>query len=380
MNNKRVAIVIDSIGYGGAERLLVSLLSHMDRKSVNIDVIVLFSDLSLIKEFQKTGVNIITIDENYCSRWNIVKILYKILINTDNIKYDIVWGHLYFGNIYSTIFGIIKKITIVWTLHSPCVYTDKNIKFRHRFRQLFERILGGLSDLIVAVSYAVEEDYRHIMKWEHIKVIYNGVDFSVFPTKCTKTKGNLVRDRYKISPTDFLIVTPGRYAIEKGHMVILDALRILEDQYFIKPKWITAGHGGLKSYIQKKSLLEGLSDRFIMLDALIHSELLALMSCSDTIVIPSIREPFGIVAVEAMGLGIPLINSKVDGLIEVVGSHNCSVVISPGNSQELADAVFLLYSNYELRNKLAHNGYKRARKEFDILKCSKKWENLLIEL
>ena len=75
MINKRILVVIDSLGYGGAERLLVSLLPYIEKYNYKFDVIVLFSDLSLKSEMKLAGINVIALNQKYSDRWSIFKLL-----------------------------------------------------------------------------------------------------------------------------------------------------------------------------------------------------------------------------------------------------------------------------------------------------------------
>jgi D-inositol-3-phosphate glycosyltransferase len=103
------------------------------------------------------------------------------------------------------------------------------------------------------------------------------------------------------------------------------------------------------------------------------------MQSSDLVVIPSIREPFGIAAVESMGLGVPTVTSYVDGLIEVVGSSDPIDDIDPGDDIKLADTIALLASDSLLRGKLIEVRSKRVRELFDIQRSASKWVDILWE-
>ena len=151
----------------------------------------------------------------------------------------------------------------------------------------------------------------------------------------------------------------------------------LYSRYNIKAHWITAGSGPEKDYIQKLLLKGGIEDNATLLDVLPHVELLELMQSSDLVVIPSLREPFGIVAVESMGLGVPTLVSNVDGLVEVVGRNSLYNLVEPGDSVGLVKSIYFLYNNREIRNNLAVAGKNRAYQVFSIQNCVDKWEKIL---
>ena len=381
---KNVLIIIDSLGYGGAERLLVSLLKYIHNiKNIKVDVVTLYRDSSLKPELTMMGINVIEL--NIKNRWSLFITTNKIRNILDGDNYDVIWGNLFFGNIYTALVKyFFPNIKTIWTLHSAGTSDGYNLSFRqlmsHKVRSLLELYLGNkFVDTMVAVSQSVAVEYTKRNKWRNIEIIYNGVDFLNFPSPIDNQKKSKIRKQYEVCDKDFLIVTPGRYAPEKGHSVIIDALDILKSKYNLNIFWIAVGSGELKKDIQKILLTRGLNNRTKLLDSVQHSILLRLMQSSDLVVIPSIREPFGIAAVESMGLGVPTVTSYVDGLIEVVGSSDPIDDIDPGDDIKLADTIALLASDSLLRGKLIEVRSKRVRELFDIQRAASKWVDILWE-
>ncbi|MBT5400290.1 glycosyltransferase family 4 protein [bacterium] len=375
---KRILVVIDSLGYGGAERLLVSILPKINKNSLIVDVVVLLSDISLMPELTKQGVNVIPL--NAPNRWSFFKILKSMNKHMKMGNYDIVWGHLYFGNLYSVILGyFFPKLKVIWTLHSPGYSNNPPKKVAHKIKAYVEQYFGNNRvDSIVAVSKSVASDYKNTTNWKLISVIYNGVDFSTFPHASSKKDIINIRGKYKINKSDFLIVTPGRYAPEKGHKFMIDALERLSNKHGKQVQWISVGSGTYKVYVDKLRKSSGIANNIHLLDSMPHQELLLLMQSSDLVVIPSIKEPFGIAAVESMGLGIPTITSYVDGLIEVVSGDIESINnVTHGNSRELAQAIFIMLGDARLRDEVSSIGKNRALSLFDIKHSVDKWAGLL---
>jgi glycosyltransferase involved in cell wall biosynthesis len=375
MKNKRILVVIDSLGYGGAERLVVSLLPYIEKYNYKFDVMVLFSDLSLKPEIELSSINVITLNQDYADRWSVLRLFYYFRAAVVDKKYDIIWGHLFFGNLYSGLYGIFFKSTkVIWTLHSPCYGVLNQKKFYHKPRQLFEKFFGNLFvDYKVAVSVAVADDYRRLMRWRDIDVIYNGIDFSHFPVSLGELKKAKIRKEYNVDTGEFMIVTPGRYSPEKGHMTMIDAIKILEEKYKIRVTWIVIGNGVFKSNVHNAIISSKLKSKVLLLDAISHANLLDLINSSDIAVIPSIREPFGIVAVEVMGLGIPIIVSRVDGLIEVTKEFKCALTTLPGDPDDLASAIFNIHSRLGYYKDVCADNMNSVRNYFDISICASNW-------
>mgnify|MGYP003984556481 FL=1 len=377
----KVLCIIDSLGYGGAERLIVSILPHMIENNIQVDVVSLSSDLPLFDELKRKNINVMSISPFH--RWSVIEIMYKIFNICRNGDYDVVWGHLYFGNLYSALIGrFLPKIKVVWTLHSPRKCSISSNKVWNVIRDYIEVWLGqNLTHSIVSVSNAVAGDYRSTTSWNKINVIHNAIDFSVFPVTASYKEIRNMRYKYDIPYNDFLIVTPGRFSPEKGHKVMVLALLELGDKCSKNISWIAVGGGCKKNildFIQKNKTHCAIK----LLDALPHCELLKLVQISNLVVIPSIRESFGIAAVEAMGLSVPVIASDIDGLSEVV-TDATGIKVEVGDSTELMNAILLICSesNRDINKTktMVVSAKEYAMNNFDIKPCAKKWSEVIKE-
>ena len=88
------------------------------------------------------------------------------------------------------------------------------------------------------------------------------------------------------------------------------------------------------------------------------------MSASDILVLPSYREGFGVVALEAAAVGLPVIGSNVYGLTDAVADGSTGVLVPPRDSQKLANAMMDLSSDQDLRTTLGTAGKERAKRDF----------------
>jgi glycosyltransferase involved in cell wall biosynthesis len=96
-------------------------------------------------------------------------------------------------------------------------------------------------------------------------------------------------------------------------------------------------------------------------------------------ILPSVLEGFGIVLLEAMAAGIPVIASNVDGIKEVVVDGESGILVPPKNPDAIADAVFRIIEQPQLANKFVEQGLLRA-KLFDVRSHLKKLENFYYSL
>jgi glycosyltransferase involved in cell wall biosynthesis len=98
----------------------------------------------------------------------------------------------------------------------------------------------------------------------------------------------------------------------------------------------------------------------------------------DVAVVPSLYEPFGIVALEALACGVPVIASAVGGLKEIVADGQCGLLVPPGDPGALARALRLLLTNEASRRRLAAGALLRAQ-QFSLQRRSRELLSLVLE-
>jgi glycosyltransferase involved in cell wall biosynthesis len=87
---------------------------------------------------------------------------------------------------------------------------------------------------------------------------------------------------------------------------------------------------------------------------------------ANAIVIPSLREAFGIAVAEAMLLGVPVALTRVDGFVEQVGDSEGALMTAAGDPTSLTGAIWRLKSDPDLRRRVAERGRARIAKNFEI--------------
>lgn len=370
-----VLVVIDSLGYGGAERLLATLLPELKSQDVVCDVAVLAAPYFLTTELREAGLNVFQLDIKH--RWSFFETLWKLQRLIKQGKYDGVWGHLYFGNMYAILSGMLGGVKIkVMTLHSPSHSNNQPFRLWDRFRLKIENQLGGnFANKIVAVSHATAHDYASVFGWKNIEVIHNAIPIKKLPKPISEEDRFQIRNYYRVRKNDFLLVTAARYSVEKGYDIMIDALAQFREKYGWCPRWIAASHGALKHELEEKVIRLNLSEAISLRAALNQSDLFRLIQSADAFVLPSLREPFGIAAGEALALGIPCILSEIDGLCELAGTGDSAVanMVMAGDSNALCDAIWDVYSNPVVRDKKAQAGLLRMKALFDTPGVAEKW-------
>ena len=100
-----------------------------------------------------------------------------------------------------------------------------------------------------------------------------------------------------------------------------------------------AGRGSYLPELQMQLDVEGVGDIVQLAGFISDDELRALLLRAGCAVIPSLYEPFGIVALEAMAAGAPVVAARTGGLAEIIGGTNAGMMFEPGNVEQLADRI-----------------------------------------
>lgn len=176
---------------------------------------------------------------------------------------------------------------------------------------------------------------------DKVHLVPNGVDLAVWQPSSTATP--VLRGP--------LVVGWGRVQYEKGFQVLARAVGSLRTRV---PgiQCIIAGRGSYLPELQSQIDIEGLSDIVQLAGFVPDDDLRDILHRAGCAVIPSLYEPFGIVALEAMAAGAPTVVASTGGLAEIVAGTGAGLLFEPGNHHELADRIEQVLKQPALANTL----------------------------
>jgi glycosyltransferase involved in cell wall biosynthesis len=125
---------------------------------------------------------------------------------------------------------------------------------------------------------------------------------------------------------------------------------------------IVAGTGSQKEYLHKTIERLHLSNSVHLLGY--RPDALALINAGDLFILPSLADPFGLVLLEAMALGKPVVATAAGGPLEIVVPGCTGLLVPPSHPQDLACALLALLSDVHMRREMGHNGYQRFQQRF----------------
>jgi glycogen(starch) synthase len=193
---------------------------------------------------------------------------------------------------------------------------------------------------------------------EKIVTIPNGVDAEKFNQPFDR---EAFRRKYA-SPNERLVLYVGRMVYEKGPSILVEAAtRVLQS---VNAKFVLVGEGYLRDPLAKKAWDEGLGVKVYFTGFLDDPEVKLLYQIADVCVVPSLYEPFGIVCLEAMAAGTPVVVSEVGGLSEIIQNDKNGVTIHPGDPNSLAWGILHVLNDKQLAERVATEALKRVKEVY----------------
>lgn len=166
-----------------------------------------------------------------------------------------------------------------------------------------------------------------------------------------------------------LIVTIGRLAAEKGHAYLIDALAGLDGVQLL-----VVGDGPERAALEARARALGLDRRVCFLG--VREDALSILALADACALPSLYEGFGIVVLEAMALGVPVVASRTGGLPEVIRDGETGLLVPPADPRALAAALRSVLFDPDLARRVAHRAREAVHFSYDLPRMIDRVESL----
>ncbi len=358
---KKLAYLIPSLDIGGAEHQTVNQINFLVEQGFNnVFLIILSNKVDLIKELKLQKNNILIIE------WNDFTILnFKSTLRLFSLANQV--------SKFIKSQGVTHVIAVLPLAHlvSRMTKAKLTITFRKRFtlstyyrglyfkadsdKGVVKRIFNYFNSFLaynfdnstIFISQAVYKDIKNNFFIRNSMVLPNSLPVKNISDNLGKQylKRNLILEKEK-----YLILVPGRLQMQKGHLFFLNAI-----SFFIKKnqisyddlKIIIAGDGIMRYEIEKK-IDELRLNNFFFLTGFVDNELmLSLYKCVNLVVIPSIREGFGNVAIEGLMQKTQMLVSDTDGLPEIIKDYINGFTFVSENVEDFEKKLSYIHRNRE---------------------------------
>ena len=361
MSRPRVAHVLNSMGLGGVPTIVYQLLRTLAPDGYDLSLYVLrrYADHADVREeqaerFRNLGVSVSFPDRDE-KKFFVVGELCRWIIRD---RIDILHTHSYKPNIYGRLAGLLcqgSHLKVISHYHN-----DYDNKWQEDNSLIFDQCLARSTARTIACSESVRDHVseRVGIPREGIEVILNGVELDRFAARHdpeeVKAEFGIPRDRQVVGVI-------GRISAQKAQDDFIQAARLIHER---APETVflvvgSADDAALMAHLQDLTVQLGIEKHVRFLGYV--PDIPRIYQALDVLVVPSRWEGFGLILVEAMAAGKPIVATKVGPIPEVVGSDGAALLVPPSSPPSIARAVLSLLADPGRAQEMGRRGMERAR-------------------
>jgi len=350
----KILHIIEQLYLGGAEKDLINKANYLaDYYDINNYIFCFFRKGPLANSLNE---KITLIYRNYSHKlYAVIKEAFLLEKIINNIKPDIIHSHLFSAELIIALYKIITRnnipcISSVQSLVQHIKRTSKPIK---KISDIFAR---KYYNKIIACSNAVKNELlANKYRADKIEVIYNAVYIEEYSRLHIKSTNSL--------PNTPIIGFIGRLEPYKGVETLIKSIPFLKNKFDSFQVWII-GDGHQKQYLEQLSIKLNLTDKILFYGAQLSIE--SFLKKFSLLVVPSLSEALGIIALEGLAAKLPVIASNIDGLVEIIKDNITGFLVPPNDPKALADKITFVIENYQFAQQIANQGYLFCKQNFDI--------------
>lgn len=356
----RILHVITTLDVGGAEMHLLSQVRGQAARGHSVRVVYLKGFGKLARDFREAGA------ELAAPLGGLLSGLFRL--RRQLAWADIVHSHLLKADVLTagcaTLLGCRARL-LSGKHNDEQVLKRPWVSRAHRF-------FGNLPARTIVLSDHVGRFIEHHgrVRPERIRRVYYGIDPEPFEraAELAPRPSTTVREEFGFAPGDVVFTCVARFAPQKAHDILLEAFaRAREQDRTLRLLLVGEdpfGDGKERAIALAERL--GLIASGAVVFAGLRRDIAQLLAASDVFVMSSLWEGLGLVFLEAMASGLPVLSTRVSAVPEVVVEGETGLLVPPGEVAPLADAMVQLASDEPARRALGERGRARVRSVFGL--------------
>lgn len=365
---------------GGAEIASYNLATNIGKMGHEVHVFT--SSIDAYDSIEKSN-NMIRHRYGTCFRIEMGNVSPRIF--QEPLKYDMDIVHAHFSTppaeLAALRYARRKKVPFVVTYHGDWQESFGSIIRRTCIsaynRLLLDRLLSA-AKAIISPSRSFISQSRFLLKHsQKISVIPNGVNREDFNIPYSKQE---CRQMLGLENDLMLILFVGNLIMYKGPQFLISAMpRVLEN--VPNAALVLVGDGPMREGLGRLTARLGVEENVRFTSYVKEREKILYYKASDLFVLPSTMntESFGIVNLEAMASGLPIVASRIGGIPDVVKNQENGILVRPGDPKTLANAIVRLAQNENMRKKMSANSSRKVC-DYSWAKIAEVTERLYTEL
>jgi len=337
---------------GGAEETVLNLVRRLPPRFES-RVCCIVKEGPIGEEIRKTGVAFDVLGLN--PGWRQPLDVAKMRAYLRSTQPDIVHTFLLTASLYGRLAAILARVPVV-------IGTEVNVYERKQPHHVIaERLLMAGTDRVVASAKSVRDFYiRQVhANPEKVDVIYNAVDFTQARPTMSRAATRTALGVPLVAPVAGIIA---RLTEQKGHRFLFEALASRPELSSVH--LLVVGGGELDRTLERRAHELGLAPRVHFLGA--RRDLGDLLAAMDVFVMPSLWEGLPLSMVLAMGAGLPVIATAVAGIPEVIVDGQTGLLVPPGDSAALGEALSRLFTDEALCAQLGRDAQAAVLPRFGV--------------
>ena len=370
----RVFHLINDLGCGGAQTVILGMAKHLDRRRFRTCVGHWGTKWGheMIDRFTDIGIDVIDLNGHSRFDVNAMKNLYRSLTSQ---TIDILHTHLFRMHIVGRIVGKLAGIPVILSTHHNL------LEGNNRVTRLFEKITSPLSDITTSVSLAAQKSHYGTSEPFSIDAlfsgrrhftIFNAIDLNEVDKTLQRSDVGAVCREFGLE-NRFVFACIGRLHSCKGHQHLIEAVDLLKERC-PSVTVLIAGDGPLRDELEDMVRTRKLTEEIRFLGY--RKDVTQILAVCHAVVQPSVFEGFGLAAAEAMACGLPVVSTNLPSIAEVVEDGKTGILVSPGDSRALSMAMATIADNPELAAGYGAAGKMRVKTLFSSNVITRQYEQL----
>jgi glycosyltransferase involved in cell wall biosynthesis len=238
---------------------------------------------------------------------------------------------------------------------------NKKLDIAHRILKPLTQTIWRKARRIVALSDSLRSTALKTSPWERIDVIGNGINSDIF--LATESRSD---------EKTFKMIMVSRLIERKGIQHVIAAISRLQDPDI---SLTIVGTGNYECRLRKMVEEYGLQSSISFFGYCPNEMLPSLYNNSDVFILTSLAESFGIVFLEAMASGLPIIAGRTGGVPAIVSEEN-GILVDPGSVPEIMNAIIEMKNNPKKRKEMAIRNRKKAMEQYSWQKVAEMYQEI----
>lgn len=401
-----VLYIIWSLGLGGAEQVVISLVRGLDKSKFQPFVCCLNDEGRFADELKKEGIKVIALNKAKGIDFSLISKIIRV-IRENNIQ--IIHTHLWGANFWGRFAASAAKVPVVVTEHNVDIWKSP-------LHFMIDKFLFKKTDCFIAVSETVRDFYAKKLRVDSdlIKVVYNGIKVNSLEDRrekieerrekddngrqTTDDRQDTLRGELGIKSDEKVIALIGRLVPQKGILFFLNAMN---EVFVHRPssidyrlKILIVGEGPLKNSLQSmvhSPQYKNIEEKIVFTG--FRKDIPEILSITDILVLPSSREGLPMILLEAMSAGAIVIATRVGGTPELVQDGVNGFLVEYGDNLGLAQKIEYVLGELnksEIRNskseknlainQIKENARKTVEEKFSLKKMIEEHERIYDQL